>query len=187
MMNIDIKHDCEIVNDIKHNETSSETYNIFEEYDEYTFHFVNELFAKDFEIFGYTRYDTFEEFKNNYKKELIDKNKSKSLVKIKYLFKTQQKLISKYEKIINDLLKHINDISIWKNNDVSDIKNIYNKMKDESYELMIKMKTQLKDELNKCFSNYYRKKCNHCNFIAYNDLAYYVHNYFCKESFDIQK
>jgi hypothetical protein len=184
MMNIDIKDDGEIANDIKHNETSSETYNIFEEYDEYTFHFVNELFAKDFEIFGYTRYDTFKEFQNNYKKESNREYKSKSIVKIKKIFKAQQEIIIKYQKVTNRLLNHINEISIWKNNEATDMKMTCDNLKDDSFKLMREMKTQIKDEIYKCYMNY-RKVCNKCCFIAYNEMAYYAHTYFCNMSFDI--
>jgi len=53
----------------KHNESEYEK-SISEYFDEQTFNFVNDFFKKDFEAFGYKRYDTFEEFKENYEKDI---------------------------------------------------------------------------------------------------------------------
>ena len=74
---------------------------ITEYYNEETFYFVNEFFEKDFEIFSYKKYDTFEEFKqnfNNYQNIIINKDESqiKNISKIPDYF---IKIPSKYEKI----------------------------------------------------------------------------------------
>ena len=59
-----------IFNGEKRNETNYEK-NVTEYFDEHIFSFVNHFFEKDFESFGYKKYDTFEEFKTLFDKEQI--------------------------------------------------------------------------------------------------------------------
>lgn len=154
------------------------------QYSEYAFNFVNEYFKKDFEIFNYKMYDSYEDFLNNHfnennppinsfyknyqlllcenelnKKELVNnKNKIKELLKVIY------NCLNNY--IITNKIKTINDsyeIKIFdKYSNINKISNdlFYNM----HYNSIIK----------------YIKICNKCNYKCMNELSFHAHKYFCK-------
>jgi hypothetical protein len=59
----EILHTSELFHDCKLNQSVSRDINIANEYNEETFHFVNDYFDMDFHLFKYEKYKTFEEFK----------------------------------------------------------------------------------------------------------------------------
>ena len=65
---------------IKVNESNYEK-DIAEYFDEKSFYFVNEFFKEDFEAFHYKKYDTFDEFKENYSKDEIKYQTPKEIIK----------------------------------------------------------------------------------------------------------
>jgi len=61
-----IKHHKHIHCNLKHQNTSTYIKPIYDYYDEASFKFVNEWFKTDFEIFNYTKFNTFNDFKQYY-------------------------------------------------------------------------------------------------------------------------
>jgi mannosyltransferase OCH1-like enzyme len=95
---------------------------IHEAYNEETFNFVNEFFAKDFEIFGYQKFNTFVEFKNYYiekhknTKIKITDNITKPLIQDFDFYNTVHSRVSK--KITQNRLIPNNIIQTYTNNQV---------------------------------------------------------------------
>ena len=62
-----ISHEDYLHFNIRHNVSNNEFNDIYEYYDETIFLFINKHFEKDFEVFNYKKFDTFEEFTNIYR------------------------------------------------------------------------------------------------------------------------
>jgi hypothetical protein len=165
---------------------------VTEYYNEETFYFVNEFFKKDFEIFSYKKYDTFEEFKINFKNdqyiECINNNENTKDDNIQNYYKiiNYNEIMDKYKTISNGLIDElikrchykINDLNILKN-EIDNIEKKYLEktkeneiIKNNIIEILIKEK---KEKLSKNI-----KYCEKCMFKSYNSTAYNAHKYFCK-------
>uniref|UniRef100_A0A6C0EU80 Uncharacterized protein n=1 Tax=viral metagenome TaxID=1070528 RepID=A0A6C0EU80_9ZZZZ len=108
-------------NQEKMNESTYEK-NIEEYFNEESFHFVNTFFEKDFEIFGYKKYNTFEEFKNGFTSNMknaeynISNINNKINNKIPYYYIEITSFIKKKEEIIDTQIIPRILIQTYKNN-----------------------------------------------------------------------
>jgi mannosyltransferase OCH1-like enzyme len=108
-------------NEKKMNESTYEK-NIEDYYNEDSFHFVNTFFEKDFEIFGYIKYNTFEEFKNGFMRNMknaeynISNINNKINKEIPYYYIEIPSFIKKKEEIIDTQIIPRILIQTYKNN-----------------------------------------------------------------------
>jgi hypothetical protein len=202
---LNIKNYEELISGIhrKHNVSDYEK-SITEYYNEETFQFVNTFFKKDFEVFGYKKYETFEEFKLNFTKDnnmfdikndktilsdnlsnkIDGSNNNSEIINLLYFLYNNKNIygfVNKYIEIINIVLNTEN-YYIPKN--IRSIKNEINNLNKNFFE-----KENINNELlSKLINNLFESKknvllnnmkiCHKCKF--YNDLAYLAHNYFYK-------
>ena len=69
ILNVDVQHTKHLYNNIKNNKTHYTHESLTSFYDEDTFNFVNEHFAKDFETFNYKKYESYHDFKKDWVKD----------------------------------------------------------------------------------------------------------------------
>jgi len=202
---LDIKNYEELISGIhrKHNVSDYEK-NITEYYNEETFQFVNTFFKKDFEVFGYKKYETFEEFKLNFTKDnnmfdikndktiLSDNisnkidgcNNNSEITNLLYFLYNNKNIydfVNKHIEITNILLNTEN-YYIPKNirsisNEINDLNKEFFEKKNINNKLLSKLINNLFESKKNVILNNI-KFCHKCKF--YNDLAYLAHNYFYK-------
>lgn len=137
----EIKHLEVLYNECKMNESVSLNINIGKEYNEESFLFVNEYFSKDFDVFGYKKFDTYSEFVQYYtNKPTILKPADKTQLTIhkelqlmQYNNTLQQLMIQDYENIIKYLFEGIQEYA-----KVPEIVCEVNKLKNETIYLFDK-------------------------------------------------
>jgi len=195
ILNINKIEHCEnIYLNLKANSNDSLKKKITDEINEETFIFINKYFEKDFDIFDYKKYDSYEEFINNYSKEnevsIAETNISsytklyKELEIINYNLNSKNNLIEKLKKITFELLDGFQSYSnnfmlnrIVKNirNELIDnIENTENKNVEKNYTYSKKLL------INNIISDLNIVECKKCRFKTFNILSEKTHNYFCK-------
>lgn len=151
-----------------------------------TFEFINTFFEKDFEIFGYVRYATLDEYKLAAGVRLPEPPRDDgALMKLnkelnlKAFNETLQNIIiDKYENIINILLDEIvggGDCVLSLKEEVAVL---YKENKDITEKNKEYMKT-IKQMVFGLRQQNCRNVCEKCDVSFYNDLAFSSHNYFC--------
>lgn len=104
---IDEEHSRQIFDEEKQNKTNIEKGKRIQDfYDEETFSFVNSFFEKDFEIFGYEKYNSFEEFK----KVDLTIAPTTDIYKNCQILKTFLKTNENYSNLINPIFENIVDL-----------------------------------------------------------------------------
>jgi hypothetical protein len=189
----EIKHIDKIYFNRKKNESKSEDREtIINTMSEETFHFITNYFEKDFEIFGYKKYETLEEFKQTIKPARPPQETLMKLYKeinLKTFNQTLQKNITKkYETIINTLLEEIVEKTTANKNRVkeevatikAEIEQLYKERKD-----LIEKDEEITNTINETIITLHnpqasRHLCVKCNVKFYNELSFNSHNYFCK-------
>lgn len=168
-LNISNKHSKKLYKNNRNN-VSYQSKSIIDVCDEETFLFINHYFADDFEIFGYKKYDSYNDFKLNF---MNDKNNytnihnktcdefCKNIIKLNYYNTILYKLNESYNKIMD-----IDDINIITIENSTLIKKITNDIK------MIESIILDKDADI--------KTCKFCNYTTYNFLSHYAHSLTCK-------
>ena len=175
---------------VSYNDDSKRKNELVENYTKEAFNYVNMHFEKDFEIFGYKKYETFEEFQKKYGyDESYVSNKRDGLLQIfkrvtilnNNKVKTEQ-LLKKNEEILSILLNQINIEE--ENKDITEIVKGFNENlkseilnKNADIELIFKKMTEyVKD-------NHDTIACDYCKngFITHNTLARKVHCHFCRK------
>ena len=183
----DITHIDKIVYNKRENDSGiKDNYSIF--YNEESFQFVNTYFEKDFEIFGYTKYNSLEDFqinshvKNN---SYNNFNLYKEIQLNKYNQYLQEQLIVKYQDILRLL---ICNISVLKNSFLEEVKIIKDSIKllnEEKITIFSSNNEKLSSLNDIIFENNIHKllnqrlKCEKCNFLLYNKLAKEAHSILC--------
>lgn len=194
----EIKHIHLVYNKIKMNKTSCKGINITDEYDEEIFLFVNDFFTRDFEILGYTKYETYGDFMNFYsninkKKEISNTDKDITLYKniqlLNYNYLLQDNLFQNYEKIIGFLFEGIQqyEMNNDKKNEIEKLKNETKQIfKNKNYfgiknnELHENINKQI-TENNKLNQKLKRKYCEKCNHMFFNLNAHNIHILLCNK------
>jgi len=174
----------------------SDDNDIISHYTEYIFDFVNKYFEKDFEIFGYKKYEKYKDFKNSFLKERLfvcHSNKNKILTSLKdlhilkynkYVF---ENLIDKNKENFIVLFNYLNEMT----NDKDKKKQILEEMllfNEKINDLNLKSESKIKSITNNIWDfvkeNNNMKFCDKCSknniFKSYNDTAMKIHYYFCK-------
>ena len=167
---------------------------VMENYTEDVFHYVNTHFEKDFELFGYKKYKTYDDFQKDYisdesyVSDSLNVKRSgllKDLNVLCYNKQKMEKLLEKNEEILSILLTQIIEKSEdreYNEKILKDIETFNKKMKENflttntDIQFIIKnMKEYVKEssEVSMC-------ECCNNQFIAYNKLAKKVHCFFCK-------
>jgi hypothetical protein len=167
ILNIDNNtyHSEQIYNNIKCN-LSRTSKTIIDDCDYDSFLFINEYFKDDFEMFGYKKYETYEEFKLNFTN---DKNNFVKLQnkEIGSLYKESIKL-----KFYNYIIDNLNSQYKISNPDIDIIKY-------ENCEILKKNSREFKN-----IEDLILKKniqiCHVCNYKTYNFLSHHVHSNTCK-------
>jgi len=173
-----------------YNDDSKRKNELVENYTKETFNYVNMHFEKDFEIFGYKKYETFEEFQKKYGyDESYVSNKRDGLLQIlkkvtilnNNKVKTEQ-LLKKNEEILSILLNQINIEE--ENKDITEIVKDFNENlkndilnKNADIELIFKKMTEYVRDNDETVACDYCKK----GFITHNTLARKVHCHFCRK------
>jgi len=93
-----INHDHELFFERKLNKLSDDKINIAFDYNEESFNFVNEHFHKDFELFGYKKYNSLNEFRQEY---------DERIKKIPKSYENDFKYLSKYDLIENNSISEL--------------------------------------------------------------------------------
>ena len=198
-MKIDcINHDHELFFEKKINKLSDDNFNIAFDYNEESFKFVNDFFAIDFELFGYKKYNTINEFRqcyderikkskiNNYHliennaiSELENKNiiydLYKSILKLRYGLSEEEKFFDKIKKIINIMLLSIHDNAISEN--VLEIIKIKDSIIEKNKNEIKIMNTRIFDLIK---NNYCVHECKNCNISFFNTDSFNSHIIICK-------
>ena len=192
----EILHNKNLFYNKRKNVSNTSNKNITDEFNEETFHFVNEYFEKDFEVFGYKKYDSWEEFKNMHNNTNNNNNSNLPSNQLNQSYKDtsiniynnliQENLFLKYENIINNLLDGITSYTNYNTkNELKTMNTEIQHLYKEKDELILKNKNTNKNiidnlfELNK--NTHTQIKCIQCGFIAFNNLAYKAHDYFCNK------
>lgn len=173
-----------------YNDDSKRKNALVENYTKEAFNYVNMHFEKDFEIFGYKKYETFEEFQKKYGyDESYVSNKRDGLLqifkKVTILNNNKVKieqLLKKNEEILSILLNQINIEE--ENKDITEIVKGFNENlkseilnKNADIELIFKKMTEYVRD------NHDTIACDNCKkgFITHNTLARKVHCHFCRK------
>lgn len=180
ILNEDIKHNRELFFNIKHN--ISEKLDIKKEMNKETFYFINNFFEKDFEIFNYKKYNTYEDFIKYYNVnqniKIQEENISNNIKLYKELEIINYELLSKNEiikKLLHELqnsctnyikTKHINEI---KNEFIENLNYKNNNYKKSKIIIV----NNIKNELNITY-------CTYCSFKSFNLLSKNSHSFYCK-------
>jgi len=185
-----IKHEEELYNNIKYNVSVFDNTNISDVINNESLQFINEYFKLDFELFDYKKCNSISELKLFYIKDKSSEKKIASCFNnislLKYNCRMQNKLISKYEEIIKLLLSEI--IKYEKNNQliVNEITTLYseiNVLKIENKKTALVNKTKTNELTQDLFSIHKTitkpLTCSNCKFIAFNNLSFFAHLYFC--------
>jgi hypothetical protein len=177
----DIKHMKLLFFDKRLNKTTDEMYNIAIEYNEESFQFVNNYFKKDFDIFGYKKYDSLDKFNNNYLKEKFMINNSdnsvfnKEVTLLNYHINFLENSINKYERIIDILIDSKQDYS--NANEINNLKQEIDVMKKNIQGINTKRSNGIKklytESIQKKINS--KQECVKCGFNALNTLAYDCH------------
>jgi hypothetical protein len=193
-----INHDHELFFEKKINKLSDDNFNIAFDYNEESFKFVNDFFAIDFELFGYKKYNTINEFRqcyderikkskiNNYHliennaiSELENKNiiydLYKSILKLRYGLSEEEKFFDKIKKIINIMLLSIHDNAISEN--VLEIIKIKDSIIEKNKNEIKIMNTRIFDLIK---NNYCVHECKNCNISFFNTDSFNSHIIICK-------
>jgi hypothetical protein len=180
---------------IRMNSSNNNNKNLLsEKYTEEIFNFVNSHFANDFEIFGYKKYKTFEEFQQSIMSEesfIHEKTKMKRMNLLKdlnviyYKKNDLMNLVEKNEKILSILLEQLvqNRENSEQNDGVLlDVKNFNKDMKAamlnskrELRSIVENMTEYVKEQIDKSVCDFCKDK-----FITHNKLAKDAHCFFCK-------
>lgn len=99
----EIKHDRELFLDVRINKQTNDNFNIAFEYNEESFNFVNEYFAKDFELFQYEKYSSLSELREQYDKRIAKKETDYSFNYENIIIKRQKEFIEYEGNSMNDL------------------------------------------------------------------------------------
>lgn len=194
----EIKHVEVLYNDYKMNQSVNLNINIGKEYNEETFRFANEYFAKDFEVFGYHKFESYLEFVQYYtNKDSHISAVTKNVINIckefeiyNYNFLLQQKLFKDYENIINCLFEGIQEHS--KNPvvvcEINKFKTQINSVYDKKHELNRK-NNMIYNKLHKSFLENVTKyvhsinaKCENCNHLLLSPYTFECHKRLCLPS-----
>lgn len=157
----EITHCGELFDNLRPNKQLIKGYNIAYEFDEKSFKFVNEYFSKDFELFGYEKYNTLKEFRHKYGEKV-------SLIGEK---------ITDIKDIQNIKNKKINDMIKYSNNE---------KVISDSYKKILKLKFGLFEEKNilERFENIFKIIYDE---VTSNEKDYYLKNNMVNLKLEIDK
>jgi len=176
----------------KINESLNSEENIITSYTEETFQFVNSFFSKDFDVFGYTKFNSLDDFKSNcWLNKEIPKNEPPCFTNIYnnlLLSKVNNglvySLLIKQDLLIDSLLEALTNYSNSNivRNELNNIKTTVLNLRGEKNMLAYNPITNVLDEIfeiNK--SNLYLKKhkCPKCSLETYNAIANNAHIIFC--------
>ena len=188
----DIKHIKEVATNLKLNSSDHEREPILDVYDEESFHFVNDYFRKDFEIFGYKRYKSYEEFKSTYSCNTYIPSEPycdwistyKLSMEVKHdrhsIIQTNQKLFEVVLMLMNELKK-----SEYRYTYMKEINNISLELRklliDETkHNVCSTMESQIVKVLTKVNQSC-KTSCSICKIRFLNKLANISHTTFCNE------
>lgn len=186
----EIFHNDELFYSKHQNVTNICNYDITNDFNDDTFNFINKYFEKDFEIFGYKKYNSLEEFKYTHYNKKTNSTLQltqfyKDIHNIIYKNLLQEKILLKYENITSQLLEGI--ISSCNNNTIqNEVKQIQieiQKLHKETDELINKNKNKNNIVIEVLFDLQKTEPfiCDKCQFTAFNNLAYCAHIYFCNK------
>lgn len=183
----EMKHLPMIFQNIQLNKTKDDNVHLPDVYNEQSFQFVNEYFAKDFELFQYKKYRCYDDFKRSYQK-----NNKKYDYSITNLFKENNMILHNnlvQENINKDIFSNLNslfELCETNNVNIDSSKKALMKCWDMKKELVQKMQIDGNNlimnifRMNKAFKkrHYKCKICN--NFSGSNKLSIYSHKRICK-------
>ena len=165
----------------------SDNKNILNDYDEYSFNFINEYFKIDFETFGYKIYNSFDEFKQNYNS---NNKQNDNLYLDSCLSKYQNLLIKEMIFKFVDICKLLMDGVHSSNTNLITLKELKKINFPESLfkEYLHVIENNILSIMNDNIYEMHKKDisktwiCNNCNFVSKNLLSYIVHSKLCKKS-----
>jgi len=183
----EILHTSEIFHDYKLNQSVAADINIANEYNEETFHFVNDYFDMDFHVFKYEKYKTFEEFKTADLYKIPDCNNSFNTLTEIY---KERLIINKY---IDNAICITNEHSLLIDVLIKKIEELYPEYNKNELDIIKNTKnfyaSKIKNIDNRCslLKNEHKKQifnresiCRVCGFKSLNELSSYCHSNYCK-------
>jgi len=210
ILNIDdIKHDDVLFFEKKINKSSDETFNIAFDYNEESFNFVNKYFENDFKLFQYRKYESLNEFREEYEKKIRENNATHCLAPIpspnsfvlengnvlqilelyrsatvlKYGIAEQERICEKTNRIIEELFYNEFQISISKLG-FSEVNRNFIELFKNQQNVTERNKREI-HHINKKICTLIRdgavvNTCTSCNVSFYNYLSYFSHIIICK-------
>lgn len=210
ILNIDdIKHDNVLFFEKKINKSSDETFNIAFDYNEESFNFVNKYFEDDFKLFQYKKYNSLNEFREEYEKKIKENNPThclapipapnsfvlenenilqilelyRSAISLKYGIAEQERICEKTNKIIEELFYNEFQISISKLGFSETNRNFIELF--ENQQIVTERNKREIHRINKKICTLIRDSaviniCTSCNVSFYNHLSYFSHIIICK-------
>jgi hypothetical protein len=196
ILGVDIKHFYEICRDKESNHSKKNIKNMLDSYDEETFLFVNEYFKKDFDVFGYTKLETFSEFKEYftkmYEENQHDEDNLSNEIK-NYLNKIQNgikciqnKQVLNYEILTKRMLTILEEYVNYSylKNELKDMKQSMINLKKKNNNTMIDLCKDFKD-LHKILkidkidveNKIQKNNCPICGISTFNELAEKCHQH----------
>jgi len=183
-----IKHLQMIFQNIRLNKTKNDSLYLPDVYDEKSFQFVNEYFAKDFELFHYKKYKCYDDFKKGYRNN--DKKNDYSMTN---LFKENNMILYNslvQENINKDIFSNVNSLfELCETNNI-DI-DVSKKKIEECWNIKKELDQKMLMDLNKVIMNIFhmnkafkksKYKCKLCyDFIGSNEMAIDSHKKNCKK------
>ena len=180
-IDIHSKHSSQIFDEEKKNATRMEKDKRIQDfYNEDTFCFVNSFFEKDFDTFGYKRFNSFEEFKNSDLNEIPKSEINKNCQILKTYLKINEDYVDKINPIIDDI------IDLLSNNQQNSQLILFKQQIDFLFEKKRKqeLKYNLEDKIKAIEKETVFKSpfkiCEKCNRRLWNELSYQSHNFTCQ-------
>jgi len=189
-IDININHKRMLFENVKTNSTDDK--NILKEYNQEILNFVNEYFKNDFTYFGYKKYETIEEFANNYYNDIeYIKNSKNNLDQAKLetephgqfrFFNTvkMHKIANVVEynvKLLEELCKEYECVK-------TNYEYKLESLNDNKSALFFKVFEDIQT-LKQLSGNAYQEhdiyKCKNCNLSCYNNYTYEIHKYDCQK------
>ena len=184
----EIKHLSMVFQNIRLNKTKDDKLYLPDVYNEQSFQFVNNYFTKDFELFHYKKYKTYDDFKKSYLN-----NDKKHDYSITNLFKENILILYNslvQENINKDIFSNLNGLfELCETNNI-DMEASKKKI-EECWNLKKELHEKMYVDLNKTITNIFimnkafKKREYKCckDFIGSNELAIFSHKKNCKKEF----
>lgn len=184
----EIKHLPMLFQNIRLNKTKDDKLYLPDVYNETSFQFVNDYFAKDFELFRYKKYKTYDDFKKSY--PIKDKKHNYSITN---LFKENNLILYNHlvqDTVNKDIFSNLNslfELCETNNIDIEVSKKKIMECCNIKKELDEKMQQDGNNLINNIFhmNKAFKKrqyKCKICNaFTGANEMAIFSHKIICKK------